>query len=580
MKRCAIFLILLFMAPPLFSLTVAEEELRKGAKEVDFINREGGGGNADPAREIISIGTQLAEKHRRTEDGGVAWFYKKYAVIKARTAGEKEKMDADIFLILPDARVTHITNVRRMIAGYLSRRYGYSWRRAWAVAVYVTYYNAVHRGDMEYVTAHYTKAVTDRVTAQNVGIDVRYDKWPGATRMIIPLTEKSGVESDELSSDETREMMRKDDSNLDERKEMTDMREEETKKERQELEEKKEELAKKEEQLEREERRDQQQREEMEREKREAAEKEKELEEKKEEASKIEDPKERKQAEEAIEEEKKQLDEKKEQLADKEEELDKKETERQEKRDDLQEDREQTAQDERELAKKEEQVEEEKKELAQDELKKETEENPEKARERLEEKEEELAKKEEELDKREDELKDQEADKEVYAQKFYYLKVKEYLQGGHYNNEMYMIDAATRKILFKSPVTNIAGRRYDVFSGGIVVITHQGNESGIHNLTLIDREKLTGKITGSDNIFWRSFIEIRGDHIYAVTVKDGKYYLGRYDSELKQVALSKEAIDENSFITFYEDYIYINSTTSQILVLNKEDLTLIEKVAP
>ena len=73
-------------------------------------------------------------------------------------------------------------------------------------------------------------------------------------------------------------------------------------------------------------------------------------------------------------------------------------------------------------------------------------------------------------------------DKNIYANKLYYLKIKEYLDGGHYNNEMYMIDAATMKVMFKSPAEYICGSRYDVFSGGVVVITHRGSHTMGHRL--------------------------------------------------------------------------------------------------
>ncbi|HOP63028.1 MAG TPA: hypothetical protein PK906_06630, partial [Spirochaetota bacterium] len=200
--------------------------------------------------------------------------------------------------------------------------------------------------------------------------------------------------------------------------------------------------------------------------------------------------------------------------------------------------------------------------------------------EELKKKEEELKKKEEELDKREDAIRDKKSDKNVFGIKLYYLKVKEYLEGGHYNNELYMINASSKKIDFKSPVTNICGRRYDVFSGGIVVITHRGNHVSGHRLTLIDREKLTEKITGEDNIFWRSFIEIRENHIYAIVKEGDSFYLGKFDQDLKLVAKSKEKIHENTFITFFEDFIYINGENKNIIVLNKNDFSLVGEIKP
>ncbi len=143
-----------------------------------------------------------------------------------------------------------------------------------------------------------------------------------------------------------------------------------------------------------------------------------------------------------------------------------------------------------------------------------------------------------------------------------------------------MINASTKKIEFKSPVTNICGRRYDVFSGGIVVITHRGSHVSGHRLTLIDREKLTAKISGEDNIFWRSFIEIKENNIYAIIKEGDNFYLGKFDQDLKLVVKSKEKINENTFITFFDKYIYVNGYNKNIVVLNKDDFSLEGEIKP
>ena len=177
-------------------------------------------------------------------------------------------------------------------------------------------------------------------------------------------------------------------------------------------------------------------------------------------------------------------------------------------------------------------------------------------------------------------MKDKQSDPNVFGLKLYYLKVRDYLEGGHYNNELYMINASTKKIEFKSPVNNICGRRYDVFSGGIVVITHQGDHVSGHRLTLIDREKLTVKATGDNDIFWRSFIEIRENNIYAIIREGNSFYLGKFDQELKLVSRSKEKISEDTFITFFDEFIYINREDKSIIVLNKNDFSLAGEIKP
>ncbi|MFC1670622.1 hypothetical protein ACFL20_09525 [Spirochaetota bacterium] len=143
-----------------------------------------------------------------------------------------------------------------------------------------------------------------------------------------------------------------------------------------------------------------------------------------------------------------------------------------------------------------------------------------------------------------------------------------------------MINAKTRKVLFKSPIKNICGRRYDIFSDGIVVITHMGDHKEGHRLTLVDREKLTVKITGTNEVFWRSFVEIKEGFIYAIAVVNGDFYLAKFNSELKLVSRSNVRISKNTFISFYGNFIYINRYDKQIMALNKKDLSLLELIKP
>ena len=172
-------------------------------------------------------------------------------------------------------------------------------------------------------------------------------------------------------------------------------------------------------------------------------------------------------------------------------------------------------------------------------------------------------------------------DENIFQDKFYYLKIKEYMNDGHYNNEMYIIDAISRKVLVKSPLERICGSRYDIFKEGVVVISFLSDHNSAHNLTLLDLETLEPKVTGVDNIFWRSFVEIKDDFIYAIIKEKENYYLGKFNKRMENVAKSKEKIDNSTFITFYKDYIYINGDKKKdILVLSNKDLTLIDKITP
>ena len=541
-------------------LEVAVDEIR--TKPVKFINFQGPYKKADSVREIEEIGAKLSAGAKENERIS---FHLKYSIFRALSKEEPEKFSADIFSIDKDARVGHIDTVRRITTAYLMGMYGYSRRDARTLSLFLSYYNAVHRGSIKYFASKYKRVVMKHITGHNAGISTRYWEWPGTTMMLIPLTETAqkgrldSVEPDIISDKKIIEQLRKDDKNIPHRKDMTDIKDRILEKDKKQLEEEKKKLEK-EKQIIREEKKP------VEKMKEETKKKEVELKKEKEEIKKIQEPEKRKEKEEEIIKKEKKIEEEKKETKKKEEELRKKEEEskKEEKK---------ISDQEKKIVKREESLQEEKKQIERDEIKRDIAKEPEKAKIKLEEKE-------KELDKREDKLRAKELDKNIYADKLYYLKIKEYLEGGHYNNEMYMINASTRKIMFKSPVENICGSRYDIFSGGVVVITHRGSHTSGHRLTLVDRDTLQAKIYGNDDVFWRSFIEIREGFIYAITYENGRHYLARFDNSLKLVAKSKEKINENTFISFWDNYIYINRLDKTIIVLNRDDLSLLDEVKP
>ncbi|HOX91644.1 MAG TPA: P83/100 family protein, partial [Spirochaetales bacterium] len=95
--------------------------------------------------------------------------------------------DADILILGEGARVDHIRNLRRIIAGYLEKAYRYSPADANTLATFITVYNAVYRGDMAYFGLKYKPVVLKELDAANAGLALRWDQWPGHSRIVIPL---------------------------------------------------------------------------------------------------------------------------------------------------------------------------------------------------------------------------------------------------------------------------------------------------------------------------------------------------------------------------------------------------------
>ncbi|MGL4369117.1 MAG: P83/100 family protein, partial [Spirochaetota bacterium] len=192
-------------------------------------------------------------------------------------------------------------------------------------------------------------------------------------------------------------------------------------------------------------------------------------------------------------------------------------------------------------------------------------------KERVEEKAKELKQKETELQARSD---------KIFRGKFYYLKINNYFNDGYYNNELFIINPESGKTVLKSPYGKISGRKYDISASGVVIIGYEGKANFDHRLVLLDPETLAPKAKGEDIIFWRSFVEIRDGQIYAVLSENGNFYLSRCDESLKRVARSDRAVDKDTAISFYGDFIYINSPDKLILVLNKKDLSYIKTIDP
>ena len=244
------FLLVMLSAFSLGALDVDVEELKSAGRDVIFVNYEGPHERIDTTAEIKGVGRFLAESLKRT--GTVGKYLLKYRIIRAVEEGQLGKFDADIFSIDADAKVDHIDNVRRILTGYLEQAWGYSAEDARLLAVFATVYNGVNRGNLIYFEDRYKDVVLSHLSAGNAGLSLRYFEWPGATRLLIPLSEGaakgdlSALSTTELTEAKVIEDLRKgEDMGLEDRKEMVELKERE-------VDEKKEELQKEREQVERE----------------------------------------------------------------------------------------------------------------------------------------------------------------------------------------------------------------------------------------------------------------------------------------------------------------------------------------
>ena len=222
------FILGIFLIIPNLNAQVNREEL-ENLGPVEFINYEGPYTRIETRAQIRSIGYSLGliVKNNQNRAGTSG----RYFVIHSVSPADGFKMDADIFGLGVDVGVDHIRNLRLIIQGYLEAAYNYTERDAALLAEYITIYNAVYRGDLNFYDSRYKSDVMSNITREKAGLSIRYDEWPGQTLMIIPLGmvnagPLSSVDTGSLSDSRVTEQLRQEsDMGLDTRKDMVDLME-------------------------------------------------------------------------------------------------------------------------------------------------------------------------------------------------------------------------------------------------------------------------------------------------------------------------------------------------------------------
>lgn len=233
-RICLLALTAMLFSLPVFSLEVDEDELKTTAQNdtIVFINYTGPHSKIDSLESIKKLGSDLGSAVAKDTSKSVsAGNSARYSVIHAVDPSETGKLDADIILIGADATVDHINNLRHIIASYLVSAYGYSEKDAETVAVFVTVYNAVYRGNIGTFQNKYKKIVTNNLSS-DCGLSVNYKDWPGHSQIVIPLYDVNGglstVDTSVISDTQVvQHMQEDDDKNVESRKEMVDIKERE-----------------------------------------------------------------------------------------------------------------------------------------------------------------------------------------------------------------------------------------------------------------------------------------------------------------------------------------------------------------
>ena len=220
---------ILLLASPLLAQVDRSELENLGP--VEFVNYEGPYSIIETRAQIRAIGYSLGQA---VKDGAArSGADSRYFVIHAAGPQDGFKLDADIFGLGVDVGVDHIKNLRLIIQGYLEAAYDYTEKDAALLAEYITIYNAVYRGDLDYFNSRYKTVVMDNLQKEKAGLSIRYDEWPGQALIVIPLGTGVGgplssIDTTSISDSRVTEQLRQEpDKALDQRKDMVDLKERE-----------------------------------------------------------------------------------------------------------------------------------------------------------------------------------------------------------------------------------------------------------------------------------------------------------------------------------------------------------------
>ena len=532
MKKSVLLLVSALLTAGLFALEVNKNELNTtGDTTIEFINYTGPHKVIDSIEAIRSIGSGLGVQIARDPTKSISTSKNaKYYVIHAVDANESGKLDADILYIGADATVDHITNLRRIISAYLTAAYGYSDKDADTLAVFITVYNAVYRGNLDTFKAKYKNVVIENLSADNCGLSVNYKDWPGKSEIVIPLYDinnggLSTVDTSVISdSSVVKSMKEDDDKNVDSRKDMVDIKEREADAASEKAKEAQKKAVSEQKKLDEEKKKTTEAKKEAETAQKTAEEKQKKADE---------NPNDKKAQEEAKE-AKEEAEEKK-QAA---EEQQQKQEEQQTKTEEAK----QEAKEQQALAdKKETEAQNERKEIAKDQA----------------------------------EVQKKEAAQALMTTEFGIILSDE----ANMLSRLVKFNIADGEVIKNSPVAQIRNRTVYKEGDGFIAIAGENSKKGAVKLVTISPETLEIAAESDNTIAEDSVLVQDGSEYYCVVDEKGKYYLGKFSGDLSLKLKSEIQVKSATPVTVTDAGIVVTDTNGKLRLLDKKDLKVISKTS-
>lgn len=524
---------------------LGESEIRDSEK-IKFTNRSNARAAENVKRQNDQIGRKLSEMIE-AEPNSVHEY--KDVSVRRIFAEKNGQFGGDIISLDSDSGFGHINSIYRILASYIQNSFGYQEDRADIIALYVLYYNAMHRSEKSYFKTKYSEKLLDVLKVNSTGIGKTFKEWPGRTQIVIPLEgnvlkeNEIDITLDELGN-EVNKIIDEKKNGPEEKKKFAEVVKEKIIEEKKLLEEKKEELKVKEEKIAL---RD---------------------------ADKKNPPEIKK---EIIEPKKEVVEVKKETVEPRKAEIKPeppKEVVKTNPSEPVKTEPQKPVAKETNVVKNEKPLE----------KAPETKKEPTPETKKLEK---ELAVVKQELAKKiEVENKKKEFSPNVIDGKIVFLKVVKYdTSEGHFNSEIHLIDPEKDDAVLKSDFNKICSRQFKEFGGNIVVVGFKDGHKDEHQLYLINKKDLKENGKSTSNVFSRTVIEIIGDELYAFEFEKGAYYISKFDKGLRRLIRSDKDVNPDSNLTFYGKKIYVtgkaeNGNAVDIRIFNKDDLKFITKIQP
>ncbi|MFQ3547470.1 MAG: P83/100 family protein, partial [Termitinemataceae bacterium] len=496
-----------------------------------FINYEGPHSRIETKEDIWGIGYALG---RAIKAGAVrAGASNRYFAVHS-VSDINEQLNADIFGLGIDVGVDHIKNLRLILQGYLQGAYEYQAADAALLAEFITIYNAVYRGNWNYFTSRYTSKVVNELEKDKAGLSIRFDEWPGKALIVIPLaTAKAGslsaVDTSPITEKPVIEQMRTEaDRGVESRKDMVDLKEREAAEAQQTAKIQKEAITQEEARI--------------------------------------------AQERAALEEQKKQLEAERARAA-QQTTVQPEQTVAGEKRTTgagPQQD-EQPVKTEQQLAQEEAAIQAKEAALAkQEQALEQQKQEAETAERRAQQKEAEAKAERAEIAKDQQTIIQSEEAAKTAPSGVLGIKL---LQSINALGKLVLVNPADGKELTSSTLNTINSRTLIILPEVIIAIAGMSQGSGAIRLVQINPKSLEMLQQGNDDISPHSLIWTQGQDLYAIIIKNGNNYLGRFSQDLKLQSNSSIEVHPFASVLFYNDVLLTQRLDGSVVILNPKDLT-------